>query len=331
MNTKDAATFVLDLPPGLSAASIFPFQARDPQSICEWGDQTRLLKGLFIGGRPVLLELTAVGPARVVGRALVGPGRCPGDAAGGASGLTPAPAGPAADATVGAAAERIARRLLGFVPDPAPFEAAVARDPRFAPLRPLVAARPGLRIPQTASVWEGLAWAIIGQQINLSFAFQLRRELVRLAGRPLGVVDPRGEQLYAFPEPAAVAALDYADLQRCKYSRRKAEYLIDAARLIAAGELPCEELPDLAPAEVERRLLAVRGIGPWSANYVAMRACAFPDCVPVGDTGLSSGLQRLFALDHRPGPHETRALMAPFAPYRSLVTFHLWRMGGGGA
>ena len=319
MNTKDAATFVLDLPPGLSAASIFPFQARDPQSICEWGDQTRLLKGLIIGGRPVLLELTAVRPARVVGRAPIVPSPCTDDVAG------------TARVTLGAAAERIARRLLGFAPDPAPFEAAVARDPRFAPLRPLVAARSGLRIPQTATVWEGLAWAIIGQQINLSFAFQLRRELVRLAGRPLGVVNPHGEQLYAFPAPAAVAALDYADLQQRKYSRRKAEYLIDTARLIAAGELPCEELPDLPPAEVERRLLAVRGIGPWSANYVALRACAFPDCVPVGDTGLSSGLQRLFALGHRPGPDETRALMAPFAPYRSFVTFHLWRMGGGGA
>lgn len=323
MDADSVATFVLHLPPSLSAASIFPFQARDPQSVCEWGDATRLFKGIVIGGRPVLLELTAVGPARVVGRvvgrALIVPSPCTDDVAG------------TARVTLSVAAERIVRRLLGFAPDPAPFEAAVARDPRFAPLRPLVAARPGLRIPQTVTVWEGLAWAIIGQQINLSFAFQLRRELVRLAGRPLGVVDPRGGQLYAFPDPAAVASLDYADLQRRKYSRRKAEYLIDAARLIAAGELPCEELPDLPPAEVERRLLAVRGIGPWSANYVAMRACAFPDCVPVGDTGLSSGLQRLFALDHRPGPDETRELMAPFAPYRSFVTFHLWRMGGGGA
>lgn len=310
------ATFVIRLPPGLAVSSVFPFQARDPQSICEWGDATRLLKGIMIGGRPALLELTTACRDRVAGRARI----CAGDGASGA-----------ARATVGAAAERIARRLLGFAPDPAPFEAAVARDPRFAPLRPLVSARPGLRIPQTATVWEGLAWAIIGQQINLSFAFQLRRELVRLAGRPLDVVDPRGEQLYAFPDPAAVAALDYADLQRRKYSRRKAEYLIDAARLIAAGELPCEELPDLPPAEVERRLLAVRGIGPWSANYVAMRACAFPDCVPVGDTGLSSGLQRLFGLDRRPTADETRTLMAPFAPFRSFVTFHLWRMGGGGA
>lgn len=308
MNTT---TFTVPLPPGLTTAFAFPFQARDPESICEAGDATRLRKGIVIDGLPAELELTATAASAVECR------------------VTPAAtirlAAPPDGSGLASTAAGVVHRLLGVVPDPAPFEAEVTVNPRFAPLRTLVAARPGLRIPQTATVWEALAWAIIGQQINLRFAFQLRRAMVRLAGPQLA------DGFFAFPTPAQVASLDYGDLQAVKYSRRKAEYLIDAARLIAGGLLPCEELTGQPLPDIEQRLLVVRGIGPWTANYVAMRGCACADCVPVGDTGLTSGLQRLLGLDHRPGPDETRALMAPFAPYRSFVTFHLWRMSGGGA
>jgi 3-methyladenine DNA glycosylase/8-oxoguanine DNA glycosylase len=68
----------------------------------------------------------------------------------------------------------------------------------------------------------------------------------------------------------------------------------------------------------------VRGLGPWSVAYLLMRGYGFADCVPVGDAGLSAALQRFFALDHRPGAGETRTLMEPFAPFRSLATYHLW-------
>jgi 3-methyladenine DNA glycosylase/8-oxoguanine DNA glycosylase len=283
------------------------FQARDPQSVCEQlTTDGRLLKGMVLGGQAAMLELAPQGGSVVC---LIGNAdqACVGSAA------------------IVAEAAAATARLLGLTLDPAPFEAKVADDPLFAPLRPLVAARPGLRIPQTATVWEGAAWAIIGQQINLPFAYHLRREMVRRAGTPLR------DGLFAFPTAAQVAMLDYDELTAVKYSRRKAEYLIDTARLIADGTLPCETFPDLDPADVQGRLLAVRGIGPWSANYVAMRACSFADCVPLGDTGLTSGLQRLFGLDHRPGPTETADLMAAFAPYRSFATFHIWQAGGGAA
>lgn len=298
------ATLVI---PCIDPSRSLRFQARDPQSVCErLTTDGRLLKGMMLGDQAVLLELAPDSDGVV----------CQVHGADGARVGSGAVADEAATATA---------RLLGLTLDPAPFEAKVANDPLFAPLRPLVAARPGLRIPQTATVWEGAAWAIIGQQINLPFAFHLRREMVRRAGTPLR------DGLFAFPTAEQVAALDYDDLTAVKYSRRKAEYLIDTARLVADGSLPCETFPGLDPAEVQARLLAVRGIGPWSANYVAMRACSFPDCVPLGDTGLTSGLQRLFGLDHRPGPAETLDLMAAFAPYRSLATFHIWPARGGAA
>jgi 3-methyladenine DNA glycosylase/8-oxoguanine DNA glycosylase len=215
-------------------------------------------------------------------------------------------------------AHRIVRRLLGLDLDPAPFVRKVRHHPLLAGI---VDRRPGLRIPQTVNVFEGLVWAIISEQTDLPLALQLRRRLIERTGRHV-------DDLIAHPDAAAVARLDYRDLTTLQYSSRKAEYLIDTCRLIARGELAPETFPEEPATVVEPRLLAIRGLGPWSAQHVMMRACGFADCVPAGDPDLATALARLHDLDRRPDPDETRRLMEPFAPFRSLATFHLWRMLG---
>jgi AraC family transcriptional regulator of adaptative response / DNA-3-methyladenine glycosylase II len=222
--------------------------------------------------------------------------------------------GPIAPADV-RAAHAIALRMLGLPQDPAGFEQRVARSRR---LRPLVNGRAGLRVPLATDPFEALTWAIVGQQVNLPFAYRLRRTLIELAGADAG------GGMRAHPTAADVAALDYADLTRRQYSRRKAEYLIDTARDVASGALPLAALGDAAVPAVERRLLAVRGLGPWSVQYLLMRGFGFGDCVPAGDSGLATALERFFALPARPDPVATRRLMEPFAPHRSLATFHFW-------
>lgn len=208
------------------------------------------------------------------------------------------------------------RGALGLACAPAPFERLVraSRD-----LRPLIAGQAGLRVPLTSDPFSGLVWAIVGQQITVAFAKILRRRLVERAGVPLA------DGLWAPPTPAAVAALRVEDLTSLQFSRSKADYLIGAARLVAAGALPLEDMAAWPATRVERTLLAVRGIGPWSAHYLMMRVFGFPDCVPLGDTGLMSGLQRFFALAERPDARATLALMERFRPYRSLATLHLWQ------
>jgi len=295
-----ARAFTLSLPAGTRPAAALRLQGRDRESLCERAAPSSLVKALVLEDQPVVLELTARGASVM----------CELQAKGAVS--------PAAAYE----AHRMVARLLGLSPDPHPFERQAHRDPA---LRRMVERRPGLRIPQTATVFEGLAWAIIGQQINLPFAFQLRRHLVELAGWT-------AEQgLRAHPTPAQVAALEYVDLQRLKFSRRKAEYLIDAARLVVSGDLPIESFPWLTADEVQERLRNVRGIGPWSSGYLAMRARGFEDCVPIGDTGLACGLQEVFALAERPKPDAAERLMEGFRPYRSFATFHLWQAIGGGA
>ncbi len=230
------------------------------------------------------------------------------------------PGRPGADSA--AALHATALRLLGLHADPGPFERRLAADPAR---RRLLEGRRGLRIPQSASPFEGLTWAIVGQQVNLAFAYTLRRRLIARAGRSAG------EGLTAHPGPEDVARLEVADLTGMQFSRRKAEYLIDAARAIAGGDLPLDELAAGPAGALEARLLAQRGVGPWTARYVMLRACGLADCVPVGDSGLTTALARFHGLDHRPGPDETEELMLPFAPYRSFATNHLWTSLGGPA
>ena len=207
--------------------------------------------------------------------------------------------------------------LLGLDQDTAAF----SQLARKLGLARLVAGRPELRISQTPSVFDGLLWSIIGQQINFAFACLLRRRLVERAGTPLA--DSGG--LYAPPTPASVAALEPADLLPLQFSRQKADYVIQAARLITDGRPTLDALRGMSATRAERTLLAVRGLGPWSVNYLMMRALGFPDCVPYGDTGVTSGLQALLKLDERPDLDVTRRLMPMFSPYRSLATAHLWQ------
>jgi len=205
--------------------------------------------------------------------------------------------------------------LAGLEQDAAAF----ARLARRLGLARLVAGRAELRISQTPSVFDGLLWSIVGQQINFAFACTLKRRLIERASRPLA------ENLFAPPTPADIAALAPEDLLPLQFSRQKAGYVIATARLAAEGGLDLAALRAMSATRVERTLLAVRGLGPWSVNYLMMRSLGFADCVPLGDTGVTSGLQALLELEERPDVAATRRLMAIFSPHRSLATAHLWQ------
>jgi AraC family transcriptional regulator of adaptative response / DNA-3-methyladenine glycosylase II len=208
----------------------------------------------------------------------------------------------------------VALRMLGLKCDVTGFESRAERDPKMAAL---VAARPGLRLPLTPNAFEGLCWAIIGQQVNVSFASALRRELLVLAGDEIG-------GMRAHPMPERVAALDAADLARRRYSRAKAEYLIGAAQAVTEGALAPEVMSEGSAVAAERKLVEIHGIGKWTARYTLMRGAGFADCAPVGDVALAAALQKLVAAKERPDAAEVERLMQPFAPHRSLATCHLW-------
>jgi len=279
---------IIPLPPGYRAAEILAYHGRDPASLSERVTGSRIEKPVVVGGIPVLATIEIAGDtARLT---------------------VDHPLSEVDEAAV----EAMARRMLGLVTDPAAFEAHPATSA-------LVGARQGLRIPLTATVFEALCWAVIGQQINLTFAAALRREMVDLAGirhAPSGLV--------AHPGPAEVAAIDPAALAARRFSRAKARYLTGVAAAVAAGEPDLDALAQQEAGAIEAALVALPGIGPWTARYVLLRGFGHADTAPIGDSGLATGLQRLHGLDRRPTPPEQEAAMQAFAPHRSLATVHLW-------
>jgi AraC family transcriptional regulator, regulatory protein of adaptative response / DNA-3-methyladenine glycosylase II len=281
-----AQIFMLQLPPGYRAQEILAYHARDPEGRMERSEGNRIWKALATADGPVVLELT------------LEPGA--------------AWAKVHADARLGkasmAALHGAALRMLGLVNDVAQFETRHAT---------LAGRRKGLRLPLLPTGFDGLCWAIIGQQINIKFAGSLRREIAELAGED----GPGG--MRAHPTPERVANLTVADLNARRFSRSKAQYLIDAAAAVARGDLDIESLPDGSAVAAEKKLTAMRGIGLWTARYVLMRS-GFADAAPVGDSALATALQRLHKLPERPDTDGTARLMSAFAPHRSLATMHLW-------
>jgi AraC family transcriptional regulator, regulatory protein of adaptative response / DNA-3-methyladenine glycosylase II len=285
----NAADFTITLPAGYPLACLLRTLGRDQQSMTERMDgrtYTTVVR-LGTGQTPEFLRIHFADSAVRV--------------------ETSAPHAPAAHAFLVS--------LMGLDQDAAAFSR-LARKLGFARL---VAGRDQLRITQTPCVFDGILWSIIGQQINLPFAFQLRRRLIELTSRPFA------ENLYAPPTPTAVAALSYDDLKPLQFSRSKAAYVIDTARLVAGGQLDLDALRTMSATRAERTLLAIRGLGPWSVNYLMMRSLGFADCVPLGDTGVTSGLHALLKLEVRPDIEATKRLMSVFSPHRSLATAHLWQ------
>lgn len=175
---------------------------------------------------------------------------------------------------------------------------------------------PGARPIGPFDLFESLAWTIIGQQITVSFAFTLKEALVRLTGQAYGGYP-------AFPGPERVAALRYEDLQAKKYSRRKAEYVIDTARAVAEGRLDLEAIARLEFEEAVAKLVALRGVGRWTAECLLMDA-GHLDAFPAGDIGIRNAVQRFYGLDHQPTEEEVRQIGRSWAPYSALACFYLW-------
>lgn len=288
--------FHLHLPAGFRADEALAYHGRDKDGPAERmiGDH-RLIKAVSLDGVAAVLDLsfTASGlDCRVSAEQRLSPAAM-------------------------AEAHHIVRRMIGLASDAGGFEKRGRRD---TAIRRLTTLQPGLRIPLTPGIFDALAWAIIGQQINLAFATSLRRSLIEIAGATV----PGASGMRLHPDAATIAALDPADLTSQRFSRAKAAYLIDAAKLVAGGALDLEALADGSARQAEARLLAIRGLGPWTSNYVMLRGFGFADAVPVGDSALATALQRFFQRDNRPDARETAQLMAAFAPHRSLATCHFW-------
>jgi len=204
--------------------------------------------------------------------------------------------------------------------DLSPFYTLLAKDPRLAFM---AESYHGLRLVGIPDMFEAICWAIIGQQINLTFAYKLKRRLVERYGRRL---EFRGEVYFLFPDAAILAEASVEELQGMQFSKSKALYLTLIARAFASKQLSKEgllQLPDLASRQ--KALMDIKGVGLWTANYTLMKCLKERSCIPFGDAGLLNALLNHGIIADKKQPLEIEGFFAAYPTWESYLVFYLWR------
>ncbi|HFK1529877.1 TPA: DNA-3-methyladenine glycosylase [Bacillus cereus] len=181
----------------------------------------------------------------------------------------------------------------------------------------------GLRNMGIPDLFEALCWGVLGQQINLTYAYTLKKRLVETFGE---YEEWKGKKYWIFPTPQKIAKLTVEDLLPLKMTIKKCEYLIDIAQLMVDEKLTKQSLlntDDLKHAE--KLLVSIRGIGPWTANYVLMRCLRFPSAFPIDDVGLHNVIKLLTGSETKPTKKEIKQYAATWTNWESYATFYLWR------
>lgn len=279
---------------GLSLRAMKSFGLAHPQAGVAAAEPV-LRMGVRLGGVPTLLLMRQRGPSSAVMTAEA----------------RPAAASPAS-------LRDMAARVLSADLDLQPFYDLAAGHPVMGPL---TRALHGLKGFRPAAPFDMLVIAVIEQQISLMAAHHIRGRLVARFG-----AEVEGEPV--FPTAAALAAASLDELTACGLSRRKAEYVSDLAVKVAGGQFDLEALEEAPSDEVRERIMALRGFGPWSADYFLIRGLARPDALPADDLGIRTIVGKMLGDGSRPSAAQVATLLAPLAPYRGLAAFYLlvdWR------
>ena len=187
------------------------------------------------------------------------------------------------------------------------LDALVSRDADIARVIAAYGPPPDRSLPAS---FDTLARAVIGQQVSRAAASSITRRM--LAAGMMSV--------------ASVASLSVGEMMQVGLSRRKAEYLIGIADEIASGRLDIESLAGLPGEDVQARLVAIRGIGAWTADNFRLFALADMDAWPVNDVALQEAMRRLKSLDKRPAAAEMDVMGEAWRPYRGAGALVLWHL-----
>jgi DNA-3-methyladenine glycosylase II len=210
---------------------------------------------------------------------------------------------------------RALERALGLSVALRPFYRVARQDPRLAPL----AARfRGLKPPRFPSVFEAIVNGVACQQLSLAVGIVLLNRLTRRCGLAVG----GDSSLRAFPRPSDVVSLDPHDLRAMGYSANKTRALLELARAVESG-LDLEALAELGDEEAVERLMAIRGIGRWTAEYVLLRGLGRLTTFPGDDVGARTNLARWMKL-REPLDYATVCKLARrWHPFGGFLYFHL--------
>lgn len=218
-----------------------------------------------------------------------------------------------------ASLKRLTKWLVWSELDLRPFYRLVAGHPTMGPV---ASSLNGLKPLRPATLFEMAIIAITEQQLSLAAAFHIRNRLISRFSAEQGYFP-------SFPSAKNLAAASLEELRRCGLSRRKAEYVKELAQHVSRGTLDFDALNEQSDERIRAELLAARGFGPWSVEYMLARGFGRPDALPSGDVGLRRVLGHYFAHGRRLTPTQLERKLAPFKPFRGLAAYYLavhWRL-----
>ncbi len=181
----------------------------------------------------------------------------------------------------------------------------------------------GLRLIGIPDLFESLCWSIIGQQINLTFAYKCKRALVEKYSYKESY---QGKDYYLFPEPEILANVTVEELRTIQFSRQKSEYIIGIAQLFTDKKISKANILALKEEQaIEKELIKIRGVGAWTANYAMMKCLKCPNALTYGDVGLYNALHAIKGFPKRPTKEKLDDFFAPFEGWKAYLVLYLWR------
>lgn len=180
----------------------------------------------------------------------------------------------------------------------------------------------GYRIMGQPDLFESIVWAVLGQQINLQFAYTLKQRFVEQFGERLFWNE---QSYFLFPTARLVAELKDEVLLPLQFSRQKSKYTITIAEAFASGELSKEKLKGLTLEDAKEKLMKIKGVGNWTANYALMKTFRYRDAFPLEDAGVHNAIKNLKRMDRKPTLDEVRKFFKKYKGWEAYATLYLWK------
>ncbi|NDI36209.1 Ada metal-binding domain-containing protein [Chengkuizengella sediminis] len=202
----------------------------------------------------------------------------------------------------------------------APFYSSLKKDPIMGQL---IKDYYGLRLIKINDLFEALCWSILGQQINLRFAYTLKKRFVQAYGEKFTYKD---EDYWIFPKANHICEIPIEDLKEMQISTRKAEYIVGVAKKITDGTLNQKQLGfENNYNKMVDQLTSIRGVGKWTADYTIMKCYSINSAFPIADVGIHNALKAILALNQKPSIDEIKVLVKQWTGWESYAAFYLWR------
>jgi len=272
------------------------FLKRSPREVLHRVENEGVIKALSVNGQSVIFQVTANGNSLVVDFLNTKP-----------------------SARIQNQVGAYIREWFDMETDLKPFYTVARKDEL---LKDLVKKFHGYRIIGQPDLFESLVWAVLGQQINLQFAYTLKQRFVQQFGVR---VTFDGVDHYLFPEPKLVATLGDDDLLPLQFSRQKSKYVKLIGEAFASGTISKEELSKLSFEDAKTELMKIKGIGNWTANYALMKTFRYPNAFPLEDAGLHNAIKNLRGMKKKPTLNQVKRIFKNYKGWEAYATLYFWK------